>query len=128
MSKERQLLHRAATYLQNDCSDGAEKLRAEIKSYLAEPEAEPIATVTENDGESFTIDWDSLRLDELTVGTDLYTHPPRQPVQLSDDEIIRIFSRTGWEVLPISTSEELIECARAVIAAYEEKQNGQRTA
>ena len=70
MTKERQLLHRAATYLQNDCSDGAEKLRAEIEAYLEVPEAEPVTLSAESHTQQLV--------------------SPRQPVQLSDDEIYEI--------------------------------------
>lgn len=116
MSKERQLLRRAATYLQNDCSDGAEKIRAEIKSLLEEPEAEPVGVFT---GKFYPVG-DNIVIEVKCsgaiprVGDKLYTHPPRQPVQLSDDELIEILKEYS----------NPIKFARAVIAAYEEKQNG----
>ena len=82
-----------------------------IKEALAQPEQEPVATVTSETGNpDVTMSW--WHEPALPVGTKLYTAPPkRQP--LTDDEIEEIAART---LFPINF-------ARAIEAAHGIKEN-----
>lgn len=113
MSRERELLAEIKEYLGwSSCGLlTPTRLVEKIEALLAEPEAEPFICGS------------------CGVGP-LYTHPTRQPVPLSDEEIsvaqINHARAIGPDYEPICLTDEekkfWIENGRAVIAAYEEKQ------
>ncbi len=123
MSRERELLRKAASFL-HDTYDGVsymESLLQEIDEVLEEPEAEPVAWMWKgNDG----LVYFENSGDPDHNWTPLYTHTPRQSVQFSDDEIIRKWTgdSEAESVRPVLGRNKIINFARAVIAAYEEKQ------
>jgi len=83
-----------------------------LHSALAEPEQEPVVTKVSANGSFLHPAWD-----RLPVGASLYTHPAPQPVTLTDEEIYPLYSEP-------SSDKEMVEFARAVIEAYQRKQEG----
>lgn len=87
-----------------------QELEKKLESLLAEPEAEPVAWQYKDSAGN--IGYSNMDGSGQDGRIPLHTHPPRQPVQLSDDEIIEI----------LLDHCNTVKFARAVIAAYEEKQ------
>lgn len=88
---DRKLLTMALNYLQLPGAyayiDGIKALREEIRARLAEPEPEPVAWITPKG---------SLSRHACFIDcAPLYRHPLRQPVRLTDEEILVIAEKYG---------------------------------
>ena len=86
-----------------------------IKKALAQPEQEPVATVTsETRNPDVTMSW--WHEPALCVGTKLYTTPPkREWIGLTDKEILKF-----QDIVPNTLSHDLIEFAQAIEASLKE--------
>lgn len=112
MSKERELLRKAASFL-HDTYDGVsymESLLQEIDEVLEEPEVEPVACTN---SDSWNCKYCNKSKDCPALNDSKNFYPPRQPVQLSKSEIFEIWDKHIGG---------LFGFAYDLIAAYEEKQ------
>jgi hypothetical protein len=100
-----------------------------LRTALAEPEQEPVAYI-HRQGNHWEVSERFLYDDEKARGwteEPLYTHPAPQPVELTDEEILEINRKLdavcALGEASIGASDFLV-IARAVIEAYQRKQEG----
>jgi len=131
MSKERELLKKAASFL-HDTYDGVsymEILLREIDEVLEEPVAKPVAWMVKFQGAGIMLLETKDERPDFEDGSwveheyiPLYTHPPRQPVQLSDDEKVNCYESAMKQHLRPQDKSAVLKVIDSAIAAYEEKQ------
>jgi hypothetical protein len=101
----------------NEFNASAEKMYkaiAVIKEALAQPEQEPVATVTSETWADITMSW--WHEPALPIGTKLYTHPPQSTwVGLTDEEIEILFQTAAG-----ADEEVHIRFARAIESKIKE--------
>ncbi len=132
---DREVMQQALEALELGCTDSngndvdlvAPAITA-LRARLAEPEPEPVpeAWVVEShevdaEGKPLTLrslDWNDFDVDQLPVGTRLYTAPPARP--LTDEEIDRI-TRDKWGDMLFS---DVMEVHREFARAIERKITG----
>jgi hypothetical protein len=97
-----------------DSSD-VDKAITAIKEALAQPEQEPVATVTSETGADITMSW--WHEPALPIGTKLYTtSPQRKP--LTDEEMWQLWNSQGDDAME---QQAAITFARAIEAKLKEK-------
>ena len=93
MSKEREALKLALEHIEGNYTVSDEDAIAAIKEALAQPEQEPVATVTSETGADIKMSW--WHEPALPVGTPLYTTPPQRTwVGLTEEDKQKAFDDT----------------------------------
>lgn len=99
-----------------------------LRTALAEPEQEPVAWMYERDGKTHLTLTDQRPVEQahphFNKSTPLYTHPAPQPVTLTDEDIDGVALAMPGGLDGFLKGWGWRQFARAVIEAYQRKQEG----